>query len=148
MKSVLSILSMPVSQTGPKRMESVMKDPSPELPCMKREAEKNVCTRPASESPSILFSKQLPYTQRERACARNAGGREGAGSDTPGVQRLARKGEPVLNKPGLPINTISGVASNSNPALGRKQEVCTLNLIGASGLCTLPVHTESWTRLQ
>ena len=90
---------------------------------------------------------RLPHTQRERACARNAGGREGAGSDTPGVQRLARKGEPVLNKPGLPINTISGVASNSIPALGRKQEVCTLNLIGASGLCALPVHTESWTGL-
>lgn len=91
---------------------------------------------------------QLPHTQRERACARNAGGREGAGSDTPGVQRLARKGEPVLNKPGLPINTISGVAGNSIPVLGRKPEACTLNLIGASGLCALPVHTESWTGLQ
>lgn len=35
----------------------------------------------------------------------------GTGSDTPGVQRLARKGEPILNKPGLPISPVSGVAS-------------------------------------
>lgn len=35
MEEVFSIFSLPVSQTGPKRTEPLMKDPSPQLPWVK-----------------------------------------------------------------------------------------------------------------
>lgn len=47
-----------------------------------------------------------PHIHGEMAFARKVRGREGTGSDTPGVQRITRKGEPILNKPGLSINSL------------------------------------------
>lgn len=86
MESFLSLAGL----SDLKKREPFMKDPSPELSRLKGAAERDVCMQLPFQTPLILQSSQPDHglyisTHGEMACARKRGGREGAGSDTPGV---------------------------------------------------------------
>lgn len=119
-----------------KKRESFIKDPSPELSWLKRVAERDVyaATLPDTRNSQKQPTRPWPlHIHREMAWP----GKEEEGREQEVIHLVSRDSPGKESQPltSLASQSIQSLALPAPPTLVRKQEVCTLNLTGASVLC-------------